>query len=346
MEARTATSIPAGQNLKLEVIRLGNLPILRLLNGTTTAPDLTTLAVRTALPRQMELGPLLANLVLLARIPQSGLKPCRITSLATALFQQLPRKETLTAGENALRRTLLNSGLFLEARLARQAGSGIREGMGTDLKAGLLRLLAALQGDRQETAGAPRSSRRDFATNRILPPLRGAFPQPQAANQPTLMDRASAEQLRAELQHQVEGALARIQLSQFASLAAEEEGRAVWLLELPVRRDDDCDLIGLRIEQDGEEKDERHEPWAVSLAFNLPGLGPVRARISMSGKQISAAFWAEREETNLLFRESLSVLHAQLEGAGLEVGTLACHIGRPAETTLGGDVPRLLDERA
>src|SRR5690606_17676994 len=144
-----------------------------------------------------------------------------------------------------------------------------------------------------------------------------------------------------------EGALARLQLTQLSSLPADHEQRTVWMTELPVRNGADSDIFGLRIERDDGRagKGRRGHTWTVSLAFDLPGLGPVRARIGLSGEQVvSAAFWAEQTETMQLFQEHLADLHRQLEAAGLEVGVLACHSGTPP--TPAEDTPRLLDERA
>lgn len=340
LDARTSLAIAAGQHLRLEVQRLGHQPVLKLLDLKSPPADPAAAAWRSALPRQAGLGPLLANLALLAGQSRSS----GIGALAANFLQLLPDKEAATAADR-LRHALLNSGPFLEARLARLATGGQDSGLGQDLKAGLLRLLNALLGQHP----APRSGTgaADTSNNPLAPPLRSAFPQPPGPSLPTLGSNPSAEHIRAELLRQTEGALARLQLAQLSSLPAEHEQRTVWVTELPVWNGIDSDIFGLRIERDDGSragKERRGSTWTVSLAFDLPGLGPVRARIGLSGEQVvSAAFWAEQPETTRLFQEHLADLQRQFEAAGFEVGVLACHSGTPPAPA--EDAPRLLDER-
>lgn len=339
VEARTPVSVAAGQSLKLEVLRLGQQPILKLLNMDLVEADPASLAFRSALPRQAALGPLLANLAALGGNPPNGALPPRVVELAAALLRQLPDSAMLGTPER-LQQALLDSGLFLEGRLASGATSGELAG---DFKAGLLRLLETLRTDTPDTARPA-----DLSGGQAPPPLRGGFPHPQAAVPPAALDHLPPQQAPAELLHQAEGALARLQLNQLASLPAAGDERAVWTTELPVRRDGGSDVIGLRIEQErdkGSKEAARHN-WTVSLAFDLPGLGPVRARVSARGEQVAATFWAEREETVRLFQEHLDMLHRQLTDAGLEVGALACHTGVPADAVHNAYPRRLLDERA
>lgn len=178
------------------------------------------------------------------------------------------------------------------------------------------------------------------------PPRPGQPPQPQSVA--AFARLATLEPL--ELLRQSEGALARVQLNQLASLAGERPATADWLIELPVRRDGDIDLWGLRIgrepDRDGAGAVENGVPgWTVTLAFELPGLGPMQARIAVRGERVSAQFFSPTLNIPPLIRTHLPLLDARLRAAGLEVGELGCREGRlPAAA--GADRTRILDERA
>ena len=162
------------------------------------------------------------------------------------------------------------------------------------------------------------------------PPFPGAAPAPQAAVQATIDLLNRLGNLRTDLLQQAEKALARIQLHQLASHPRHSEhGLLEWLLELPVRRGDEIDLWSMRIAREEHEQAARkaqtqQHRWSVQLAFDLPGLGPVQAQVTLAGEQVSTRFWAGREDSLPLFREHLQKLQDMLGHAGLEVGSLDC----------------------
>jgi len=180
------------------------------------------------------------------------------------------------------------------------------------------------------------------------PPFPGAAPAPQAAVQATIDLLNRIGNLRTDLLQQAEKALARIQLHQLASSHPRqaEHGLLEWLLELPVRRGDEIDLWSMRIareehEQAARKAQARHH-WSVQLAFDLPGLGPVQAQVTLAGERVSTRFWTGREDTLPLFREHLQKLQDMLGHAGLEVGSLDCIPGpMPARAV----APQLIREK-
>lgn len=403
-QAQVPFTVKPGDRMSLEVIRTGTIPLLRPL-GAERSPDPVQAALRTALPRQAPLPPLLANLAQLADHRQAPALPAPVVAAARALFQGLatPRQ----AGDSeGLRRALQNAGTQLEAKLAQTAtgkppGGSIAE----DLKAGLLRLreVAAqavrlptaapggtttpaqtpghtpvpgpaqtpLRGPEVRTmplstpsgAGNPPQVTVTTATQRapiasaegrpvppLLPPLSGNQPhaQSRAAPLPLLLDPGKLLQ---GLLQQVESSLARLQLHQLASQPTEGEQRQVWLLELPVRRDQNVDVLHLRIERENGDQDGEAGPnktgWTVKLAFDLDGLGPVQARVGLHHGLVSTAFWSERRDTHSLFQQHLSELRRQLVEAGLDVGAMSCQVGQPAQPP-GPQPPRsgIVDEQA
>lgn len=376
-----------GQTLRLEVASLKEQPVLRLLNQM--AADPLNAAMRNTLPRQQPLAPLLASLVRAAGDVQATrqLAP-EIVRAAQELLGRLPAAAALGQA-GGLREALRNSGLFLESKLARAAtGTAQPAGaaapprapdIGTDFKAHLIRLIQVLRENAaNSTPQAPRGGTAPPAAalpspatpaalspamlaavlanarppaaagaygDPAAPPQRGQPPQPQAV---AALGRAALEPL--ELLRQSEGALARIQLNQLSSLTGERPTAGDWLIELPVRRDGDIDLWGLRIgrepDRDGTGAAEGGAPgWAVTLAFELPGLGPMQARIALCGERVTAQFFSPSRDIAPLVRTHLPLLDARLRAAGLEVGELGCSEGR-LPVTPDTARARILDERA
>lgn len=180
------------------------------------------------------------------------------------------------------------------------------------------------------------------------PPFPGATPAPQAAVQATIDLVNRIGNLHTDLLRQAEVALARIQLHQLASQPRDaERGLLEWLLELPVRRGDDIDLWSMRIAREGKEnatpEHQRQQSWSVQLAFDLPGLGPVQAQITLTGERVSTRFWTGKEDTLPLFREHLQDLQHMLGNVGLEVESLDCVPG-PMPTNTAA--PSLIREKA
>ena len=169
------------------------------------------------------------------------------------------------------------------------------------------------------------------------PPLRTTVPHaqpPVPASLPASLPVSSLEmsspaRAAMELSRQVESAVARIQISQTASLPSPD-GSAFWVLELPVRQQHGSGVVQLRIERDRQAAHgAQPTPWSVWLALDLNGLGPVRAHVVARADTISATFWAEHETTAQLFNGCLDELQCRLTQAGLHPGALGCRSGIP-----------------
>ncbi|HSJ47354.1 MAG TPA: flagellar hook-length control protein FliK [Gammaproteobacteria bacterium] len=182
------------------------------------------------------------------------------------------------------------------------------------------------------------------------PPLRGQPPHPQTRGAASLQAQQPAPLLRAELLQQAEASVARLQLSQLASLPQSRDTGLEWLLDLPVRRGEETDVWSLGIRRDepqGSRDQERQGPlWTVQLAFDLPGLGPMQARVSLRGQQVSTWFWATREDTMPLLQDHLQELRRELEASGLQVAQLHCLRGSmPGNPEAAATRDPILDER-
>ncbi len=352
IEAQTQTPLAAGQTLTVQVVRLGDQPILKVLPQAPPAlTDPLSAALRSALPRQTGLAPLLANLGLLAQSAEAGSAPpplpATVLQAAAQIYRDLSDSHQ-AATARGLQQAIRDTGLFLESKLAQLAhGSGGE--LGTDFKAALLRLQTLLnETPRPTTAPASVTSGQSAATTPPAPPLRGLPVQAQAASAPTLARASLASAALNELQQQTEGSLARLQLNQLASLPNSTEPQPSWLLELPLRHQAQVDLFHLRIGREAATHTDNAatgRPWVVSLAFDLPGLGPVQARVAVLGEQVSTTFWAEQASTTQAFHSHLETLRQNLQQAGLGVGDLACRTGQAPQPPAGPRAP-LMDTRA
>ncbi len=356
VNAQTSLPLQTGQTLKLEVARGGEQPMLKIAQPASPQ-DVQAQALRQALPRQLPLAPLLANLGAVAARLQNANDPAgrELAQLARQVINGLAGRGDVSQGAG-LKQAVLNSGVFLEAKLAAALAGGMRLPAG-DLKAGLLRLLAGLQaqtidrggsGERTATdsSAAARDAGRSGTTATPPPPLRGGQPQAQASvNIPVAG--AAPTATTADMLRQTEGALARLQLSQVASLPNEQQPQRLWTLEMPVLHEQRTDLFQLRIEEEtsGASGDDA-TPWSVMLAFDLPSLGPVHARILVNGPQVAATLWAEDPGTAALFNDQLEALRAGLQHAGLLVGRITCTEGTPASPPPASGNTPLVDTRA
>ncbi len=334
LEARTGLNLQAGQTLNLKVSHAGELTVLQAradTPATASAGNITRSqiegALRQALPRQQSMTGLLANLQQV--VSASGDLDASTVAAARAFLNQLPGLKQLRAA-GGMAELIARSGITHEA-----SGKAPQAGGGTDLKGALLRLIGQL------VSATPSQAR---PTPTPLPPSAQGTPAPMAETLPPLREGAVQGQPRAtpnlnlqadpggQLLRQAEAALARVQLSQLASLPVDDSARQVWMFELALRGDQPGPaLIQFRVEKEAagtagsdEQDDER---WSVSIGLDLDTLGPVEARISVLGERVSASLRAQEASTSALINERLSVLRQAMSDRGLEVDCVSCRQG-------------------
>lgn len=362
--------LPPNMNpgLKLEVVTPGSLPALRILTppppvGNT--PDIQQ-ALRSTLPRQTPLAPLLANLALVANsglpdartaaptapVPPTGARlnpalPQPVVELARQVVDSLPRVDTLSTADG-LKQAVAQSGLFLEARLAQtaqspSAGPAATPNLPLDFKGSLLGLLASLLTLTKAMPGGGTPPAPTPANTGPVPTQGPAVPPPPPS-QTTLNPQMTLQQTLFELLRHVEGGLARLQLSQLVTQAHHDDDRRSWILELPLRLDERIDLIQLHIEKDLKRQHKKPTAlWTITLSFDLPALGPVQARVTLANKTIHTSFWAQRPQTTRVIHDHLPTLHQRLREAGLTVGSLHAHEGQaPQAASLDSNLPQVL----
>ncbi len=378
--AYTRLQLSAGQKLTMQVTKGGERPELNLLQARTGS-ELQSQILRQALPRQIPQARLFNALQMIATTPpellqkllpellrKSGLdqggtgrtppplqagsmplqkqpaEPSQSTTtsppttgralpadlqkaIQAILAKVLPQTGNISAPQ--IRQALLNSGLFLEANLA----FGNPAQAAGDLKANLLNLSLLLRvylQSRQRLQQANNPS------------------QPQDPKAATGNSRAPL-QLLGELLRQAEGGVARLQTHQLNSLPTEESSVQTWRFELPIQQPNRIDSFLIRLEQEQEgRKGQTGTSWKITLNFNFSPLGPVEARLSLRGEEISAFFLVEQADSAALISQNLPQLSEAFARANLKVGQLRSQQGKidPPSSTAPSATPFLLDEKA
>ena len=301
-----------------------------------------------ALPAQDSLAPLLADLSAAAGNPALP-APAQATA-QQILATQTPLDGAATAGD--LKAAVASSGLFLEAGLgaALQAGGGAPD-LASDLKGLLLQLIDQLSPDveaaaAQEALTTPASARRAQASgsnSRPPPPARDGATSAQPAADASLDAETSGASLIHALRQDAQGALARVQLSQLASLP--KPGSAPqWSFDLPVAAPQGRAMAQFRVSRDDRRPGaalDAPPTWRARFSLDVEPLGPIHAEVMMSGERTRVTLWGEREIGHASLaagQAELTADLAQTPGADAAVRVLP---GAPAAPAVAAG--RLLD---
>jgi hypothetical protein len=147
------------------------------------------------------------------------------------------------------------------------------------------------------------------------------------------------------LSTQAKGALSRQVLMQAASLpgagsasstqamagsASNPTSGASWLFELLFAAPDGPTVVPFQIDRDGEAPgDGAPDPiWRVRFSLDFAPIGPIHARISLSGGQAHVALWAENSDTLSMLDAQQADLADALLGDEL-IAQVAVFQGRP-----------------
>lgn len=142
LTAQLEASVKAGDKLTLEVISLGDKPLLQSVRNDSVQA-LVEAAIRQTLPRQQSLAQLLSHIEAFIQQKQLPSLPDNVQNALKYLYQSFPDRQTVSQAIG-VKQAFSQSGLFLEARLSGQKTS-LPVNINTDIKAGLLRLQQALQ---------------------------------------------------------------------------------------------------------------------------------------------------------------------------------------------------------
>ena len=356
LQTSSKTALEVGQRLTVQVVDLkNNIPELRVINSQNAAVSIPQM-IGQSQSQQQSLQALFDNLARL--IPQaSGVSvvtdqqlPKPIQEQLQTLWRALPEANQLQQPAR-LKHAIQNSGVFLESHLLAASQHENRVLPALDVKTHLLRLAelirqqiparnlqaptasgvahtTATPSAPAKTEGLPLKPETGGNAPRIVDPDISS-PPPRGA---TLQSTHSLAQILETLQQQTEAGLQRTLTHQLHMLNSENP-RQHLVLELPVRHDQQIDVFDLRIQPDAEQHPQHAQvaqhTWSMMLAFDLEGLGPVRAQVRFHNNQISTHWWAEQSNTVQLFQQHIEYLKNRLAHVGIDMQQAQCQQGIP-----------------
>lgn len=365
LTARTALPLTQGERLVVRVESLSpsiQLKVVPQTPSTKTAGDVRTEALRIALPRQIPIAKLLTALGEAGGQSAAPKLSPNTGQAAAQVLAPIPASTALLTPV-ALKQAVLDSGIFLEARLAAQAAAGSgRAALGGDFKGRLLRLLGALKSE-VDVRGTPTQSSRPATqpnANQTQPRAVGPGSTQVAQSAPAKPSGAETSPTRyaevrtsveraplARLLNHVEGAIHRIQVNQLSSLATSEGTTSAWHTEVPVLVNERPQTVALQIERENAAGgDQEGAQWTVQLSVDLGDLGSLSARVSFSSGNVSTLIWTENAATTALVQGHLDELQQSMSAVGLKVGALQCRSGEPPAWTEPSDCTALLEVKA
>ncbi len=337
LRAQTPTVLELGQTLKLEVVKVGAIPELKIISpelGMQPETAAVLQALRQFLPKQENLTDFAVTLRQMANLT-SG-KTDTVSTAINEVLGALPSKDDLVSVEG-LKQGVSNSGVFLEAKLVNQLPP---QG---DLKGHLLTLANALQniqadqhdkGNVLNTAVAPTVELKQVTNSGQAERL------PEALSQTIEKDNT--------LLNKTEGAIARIVVDQLASLPKSGEQQNIWQIQIPYIDGQHTDTVQLAISRENKPNPNSEKAnWSVELELNPPGLGKLHSRISLVDDRIDTYFWSQQQALTALVQDNLTHLADSYTQAGLAVGKLNALEGAATHTKTSdiSALPSLLDER-
>ena len=270
---------------------------------TAPPPSPLTTMVGQAATQQESLAPLLADLAVAVNSPAMP-ADARATAVQI-LAAQAPLGADITPQQ--LQAATQNSGVFLEASLAASVVNGEAAApveVQQDLKALLLQLTSELapfvQAPTQprSSASAPTPTPRGVAvrgSDPLEPPVGGGPTTGQSAARPSLDPQAHTDVLVRTLQQEAQGALARVQLSQAASV--EQSGETTrWMFEVPIATPGGAGVAQFEISRDGRNPGDggAAEPsWRARFSINAAPSGPVHADVLLGKGRARVTLMAE-----------------------------------------------------
>ncbi|WP_210395710.1 flagellar hook-length control protein FliK [Motiliproteus sediminis] len=261
-------------------------------------------ALRQHLPRQQppeELFSLLNQVSTSAPLRQA--QPLLMSLISLLLGRTLTNPSQ--PDPEGVRQQLQQGGTLMEGKLAR----GDTQALPQDQKALLLKLAHQLQ-----------------------------QPQPQGRELPaTLSDR---------LNQLTQRAISRVVTNQIHSLgqagAKDSDAEPVrsLVVDLPVQgQQGQHENVQLKItDQSGGGRDvpEQERRWQVELAFQMEGLPPFNALLTLENQQVNV-IWKGEAGVRSLLQPHLGDLHTRLQALGLDVGVIGVREGRSSANTGGRD---------
>lgn len=349
LELHAQLQVISGQILKLKVRAIEpklELELIEQQKTETVKSDplqprqgLINESLKRLIPHQQGLQYMTAQLM--QGLEQKSLPPAIRQSIQEILATVPQQTELLNAEK--LAEAVRGSGLFLESLLA--AGKDIPE---SDLKLLWLSLMARVRSELPQgiqSSPIPSEVHKESPLPFLLSPVSQPRISPRAA---TGIKPDGLDQLLLRLFGMTESALSRISLHQVATAEAQQQGDARWKTEFPlVFPNGEFGVLQLFIDRElpeaetGRDRPEEEHTWTLSMALDLPELGPLHVRLRLKGQILETRILAEHAATAQRLTEHLPHLKKQLKEQGLEIARLDCHEGKPDKPQSSADLNML-----
>ncbi len=107
-----------------------------------------------------------------------------------------------------------------------------------------------------------------------------------------------------------------------------------WLLELPIKDQDNLDLLHMQIDQHKQKGEEEDDIWSVQLRLDTQNLGAVQATVTLVDNDVKVIFRAERQQSWQLLEDNIEILITSLDKLGVTSSHLSCVCGTVTNATV------------
>lgn len=299
-----------GTPITLQVTKAGDSPSFVIKTATIAPEQYIKDALKQLLPIQTPPAALLNQLQqVMPRLQANPSVAETLKHAAHEILLTLPSK-TLLSDPGQVKKSVDQSGLFLESKLLALLAGKTDISLQDDFKLKLVKLIQLLN---QEIGKQNQDNAPD-----ILELLKDSLQKTQST-------------------------LAKLTLDQLHSLPKEDIPKQGWTLELPFFHDKTADSVKIEIEQDKAGQSEQAEKsWAVTITITPPGLGTIHCKVSCYDGSVNTRFWSETADTVDKINAHLDYLKAQFEKNGLTAGFMEAHQGKPVPSSSTAPVTTLL----
>jgi hypothetical protein len=289
-------NLQKGELISFKVIKLGNQPKFELIDKNSLINTNLKIqnTIKQTLPTQNSPSELVNQLIKnLSSINDNDSIPDNLKRLARQIIDSIPHIKNDRVDPKILKQSVLNSGLFLEAKLT-YSGEKNDLNLQADLKNQLLKLQHTIKQEIETQQKSP----------------------------------SSEIDLLQEIQKKTENSLAKIILNQLGSLPKEEGIKQAWVLDIPFINKEVSESVKIEIEREQNKDEETNsENWAVTITITPPGLGTIHCKVVCINKTINTRFWSDTEKVVSKITHNLDYLKAQFDKAGIETGHMFAHSG-------------------
>jgi uncharacterized protein (UPF0147 family) len=364
--ANATSDLKIGQSLNLEIVKTGTTPEFKIIPAGNNIPEAKVAEfIKQFLPRH-EASPIFLNQLIkdLPQLMKNESVPQALKDIAAKIVQNLPPKEQLISSQG-LKQAIVNSGLFLEAKLppAMSQTELIKELpqliKNESVPQSLQRIAAEiLQNLTQKQPSLNRPNLEQPAANsKPVPEAELKLNPANAGATGALSDTGSmttdfkanllkfiqalkqeithqGEQpsnqadldLLKNLQHKTENTVAKLALDQLMSLPKEDSPKQLWIIDIPFIDRQQAQSVRIEVQRDKENKAQSgNGNWSVNITLTPPGLDTIHCIASYRDNVINTFFKSRNTQTTELIKHNMDYLKNQLEESGLKTGHMDAH---------------------